>query len=882
MQWLGTLRRRLAVLWRRERFDRDLEEEMQSHLQNAAEENAENGMSTEEARHAAQRQFGNQLLLREAAREIWCWRWLEALAQDLAHGLRMFRRNPGFTATVVLTLALGIGATTAIFTVVNGVLFRPLPYPEPDRLVYISNQVQGRPVSSLAYTRDYAQWTRYSRTLSVLAGYADYRANSAGQTEAERVTCGLATSTLFPLLGVQPVLGRGFLPQEDRPGGRPVALLEHAFWQRRFDGDTGAVGKTIMLDDKAYTIIGVLPRSFRIPDRYSGNFRRDLWVPFAISDTGQARDIILKVIGRLRPGANILAARDELTGLMRVQLRRNLKYSAVVQPWHEQISGGARRSLLLFLGAVGFVLLIVCVNVANLLLSRGAARGKEIAVRRAMGAARGRILRQLLTESVLIGLLGGVLGLVLAYVCKDLLLVLIAPKLPALDPIGLDRRVLFFNLGLALATGVAFGLAPAWQASKVELNETLKDTSRSATGGRSSSRARNVLAISEVALAMVLLCGAGLLFKSFVRLRGIDIGFQPDRILAFDISLTASRYPKPLDQARFLEQALVQIKGVPGVQSVAGGSCLPMSGRTMSYNDIAIEGHPGAPFDVHGVVVSADYFETMRIPLIAGRHFSNADREGAPGVVIVNQSFVRRYLPHENPLGMRITDPNRKNGWLTVVGVVGDVRPSPEEDAPPEIYCSYLQPGDPRIVWAGGGPSINIVMRTAGDPMSLVSATRTRIASIDSTQPPYGFATLDELRMQSISPRRVSMLLISAFAALALALGGIGIYGVLAYSVGQRTHEIGVRMALGAPRCQILGMVLWRGMGLIAAGVVIGIVASVGLTRMIASELWGVSATDPWTFVTVIVILAATGLAACWIPARRATTVDPLSALRYE
>ena len=808
-------------------------------------------------------------------------RLLETLTRDLAYAARMLRRNPGFAATVVLTLGLGIGATTAIFTVVNAVLLRPLPYPEPDRLVYIAMSFGDPGDHAFSYTQDYAAWKSHSRTLSQIAGYMSFQANFTGGGEAERVTGGYATMSLFPLLGVQPAIGRTFLPEEDRPGGPPVAILSRAFWKRRFGGDPAVIGKALTLDANTYTVVGVLPATFLIPDRHESDY--DLWVPFAISETGKAKAIMLQVIGRLKPGIGIGAVRSDLEPLMQ-QFRRGRKRSVVVSDWHEKVAGGARRSLLIFLCAVSFVLLIACVNVANLLLSRAAAREKEMAVRRALGAAKGRVVQQLLTESMLLGLLGGIVGLALAFWGKNLLIAWISRNLPALDPIRLDYRILAFNLALGLLTGVAFGLAPALQASKVQLNESLKEAGRSAADGHSGHRLRNLLVVFEVALAMVLLCGAGLLLKSFLRMRGIDPGFRSDRILTLNVNLTLSQYPKPLDQTRFFQQAIERIKVLPGVQAVGAGTSIPLGGYSMTVSGMTIEGKPDADVASSLVMVSPDFLRTLTIPLVQGRYFGGSDREGSPSVVMVNESFAHRFFPGENCLGKRIQNPARKTDWMTIVGVVRDIRPWAQVAAAPEMYLSYLQAEQVHLRMTGGemGSEMGLAIRTAGDPMSLAAAVRSQLALIDKSQPPHDVKTLDERRAGSLAPRRVNMLLVVTFAALALILGSIGIYGVVSYSVGRRTHEIGIRMALGARQGQILGMVLRNGLGLIAAGVAIGLLASAALTRLISSELWGVSATDPWTFAAVICVLAASGSAACLLPAWRAARVDPTRALRYE
>jgi len=808
-------------------------------------------------------------------------RLLETLTRDLAYAARTLRRNPGFAATVVLTLGLGIGATTAIFTVVNAVLLRPLPYPEPDRLVYIAMSFGDPGDHAFSYTQDYAAWKSHSRTLSQIAGYMSFQANFTGGGEAERVTGGYATMSLFPLLGVQPAIGRTFLPEEDRPGGPPVAILSRAFWKRRFGGDPAVIGKALTLDANTYTVVGVLPATFLIPDRHESDY--DLWVPFAISETGKAKAIMLQVIGRLKPGIGIGAVRSDLEPLMQ-QFRRGRKRSVVVSDWHERVAGGARRSLLIFLCAVSFVLLIACVNVANLLLSRAAAREKEMAVRRALGAAKGRVVQQLLTESMLLGLLGGIVGLALAFWGKNLLIAWISRNLPALDPIRLDYRILAFNLALGLLTGVAFGLAPALQASKVQLNESLKEAGRGAADGHSGHRLRNLLVVFEVALAMVLLCGAGLLLKSFLRMRGIDPGFRSDRILTLNVNLTLSQYPKPLDQTRFFQQAIERIKVLPGVQAVGAGTSIPLGGYSMTVSGMTIEGKPDADVASSLVMVSPDFLRTLTIPLVQGRYFGGSDREGSPSVVMVNESFAHRFFPGENCLGKRIQNPARKTDWMTIVGVVRDIRPWAQVAAAPEMYLSYLQAEQVHLRMTGGemGSEMGLAIRTAGDPMSLAAAVRSQLALIDKSQPPHDVKTLDERRAGSLAPRRVNMLLVVTFAALALILGSIGIYGVVSYSVGRRTHEIGIRMALGARQGQILGMVLRNGLGLIAAGVAIGLLASAALTRLISSELWGVSATDPWTFAAVICVLAASGSAACLLPAWRAARVDPTRALRYE
>jgi putative ABC transport system permease protein len=790
---------------------------------------------------------------------------MTTLIQDLRFGARILRNSPGFAATAIITLALGIGATTAIFTVVYAVLLRPLPYPEPDRLVYIRGDTWG-PFSS---GREYLAWKGRSQTLSQIAAYIEFQANLTGGGEAERVTSGTASASFFRLLGVQPALGRLFLPGEDRAGAPPLAIISTAFWKRHFAGDPCALGRTLTLDAKSYTVIGVLPSSFLVPDQYGADY--DLWVPLSANSDGAA-PILVRVIGRLNPGVSYEQAHAELDTILQSTLRKGAKRRAVVAPWHEDITGKAKLPLLVFLAAVAFVLLIVCVNLANLTLSRSAARQKEIALRLALGAGKARLLRQLLTESVLMAVLGGALGMLLALWGKDLLVAFISPNLPTLDPIHLDFRVLGFNFGLAVLTGLAFGLAPALEASKVPLSESLKEASRTTTEGRTGRPLRKLLVVSEVALAMVLLIGAGLLFRSFLRLRGMDTGFRSDRILSLSIDLTTSKYPKPGDQAAFFREVIEKIRGLREVGSVAAGNSLPSESAGASATGVAIEGST-EPANIVFRTVSSDYFRTLGIPLLQGRYFTDADRDGSPTVAIVNQSFARLYFPEGNCLGRRVEDWDRKNAWTTIVGVVGDVRPWLETEASPEMYLSYLQ---------AGGPHMEIAVRTVGDPHSLAAAVRSQIASVDRDQPPYALMTLEELRAKWLVPSRVNMLMLGSFAALALILGCVGIFGVVSYAVSLRTHEIGVRMALGASPHDVLTLVVGQEMLLTVAGVGVGLLGALALNKVMSSLLFRVTTTDPLTYAGVSVVWILVALLACYLPARRAMQVDPLVALRYE
>jgi putative ABC transport system permease protein len=854
--------------FRRRYWDQERARELDAYLGAETDENVARGMSPEEARYAAHRKLGNTTLIGE---DIYCMNsfgWIETLWQDVHYGFRVLRKNPGFTAVVVFTLALGIGATTAIFTVVNAVLLRPLPYPHPEELVYVQEILGQFGVQAFVWNTEYAAWRERSQTLNPVAAYMNTWFNLTGGADPERVVSGLATSSFFNLLGARPIVGRLFLPEEERPGSPPVVILSEALWRRRYGGDPSIVGKEITLDGTAYSVVGVLPASFVIPDRWQSNYA--LWVPLDASDR---RNLVIRVVGRLKPGVSLAAARTELDTIMQSRLGKGLTKSVVLSRWQEEITEKFRLSLVLFLGATGFLLLIACVNVANLMFSRASARDKEIAVRLAMGAGRKRIVRQLLTESSLMACLSGLLGLGLARWGKDLLVSFISVNLPSLEPVGLDYRVLGFCLALAMLTGLAFGVVPALQASRISLNEVLKEASRTTSEVRSGKVFRNLLIVAETALAMVLLVGAGLLFRSFLRVRGIDPGFKPGNILCVSIDLTLSKYPTPKAQATFFEQVIERIKGPAGVQSVGASSCPPLGKRASSVSGLEIEGRLGVQTSIPFANISPDYFRTMGIPLKQGRYFDDGDRDGSMSVAIVNESFARRYFPNEICLGRRLSNFVQKEGWLTIVGVVGDAQRWAEEQPGPEIYLPYLQ---------AAVPYMTLLVRTGANPKHWAAGVRTQIANVDKEQPPHNVTTMDELQAASLTPRRVNLLLFEAFAALGLILTLVGIYGVVSYSVSQRTHEIGVRIALGARRGDVLKSVVGQGFRLTLAGVGIGIIGALAVTRFMSSLLYGVTPTDPVTFLAVSLIVVGVALLASYTPARRATKVDPMVALKYE
>ncbi len=856
--------------FRRRYWDEERARELDAYLEAETDENIARGMSPEEARYAAHRKLGNTTLIREEIYHMNSLGWIETLWQDLRFALRMLRKNPGFTTVVVLTLALGIGATTSIFTVVNGVLLRPLPYPHPEELVYVQEILNNFPVEPFAGSNEFAVWRKRSRALSQVAAYMNTWVNLTGEGEPERVTSGMASCSFFSLLGVRPLAGRLFLSEEDRPGGPPVVLLSEALWRGRYKADPSIIGKEITLDGKLYSVVGVLPNAFVIPDQVKTDYA--LWVPLAEGEPGTGRNRVVRIIGRLKPGVSLEAARAEMDAIVQPMLRRGLKERIVLSFWHDQITRSSRVSLLLLLSAVGFLLLIACVNVANLMLSRAASRQKEMVVRLTVGAGRPRIVRQLLTESTVLALAGGLLGLVLAQWGKGLLISFISPDLPRLEPIALDYRVLAFSFALAVATGLAFGLAPALQASKASLNEALKEAARSTPEIRSGRLFRNLLIVSETALAMVLLAGGGLLYRSFQRARGIDPGFHSDGVLTLTIDLTPGKYPTAKDQARFFEEVIEDIKDIHGVQSV-GGSAFPLTGERHGVVTGGVVEAGSEDMLVAFDAVSPDFFRTMHIPLMTGRYFDDGDREASSSVAVVNDSLARHYFPGESCLGKKIHSWIHRKDMLTIVGVVGNVRIRWERDPAPEIYIPYQQ---------GPQPFMVLFVRTAGKPTHLAAAIRSQIAHADKDQPPHDIATLEELRAQSLTPRRVNMLLFGAFAALGLILASVGIYGVVSYSVSQRTHEIGMRMALGAERSDVLMVVIWQGLRSVLIGTVIGVAASLAVTRLLGTMLFGVKPTDPVTFIVVSLTLVGVALLATYVPARRATKVDPMVALRHE
>jgi putative ABC transport system permease protein len=807
---------------------------------------------------------------------------MQTLWQDLRFGARMLLKNPGFTLIVVITLALGVGANTAIFSVINSVLLRPLPYPHPERLVWIwgTNPAAGIKQET-ASLPDFIDWKNQNQSFAAMGGLANFSPILTGNGEPERLTGAVVTEGFFATLGVSPQLGRAFTPDEDRPGNQFVVVLSHGLWQRRFGGNPQITGQKIMLNGNPYLVVGVMPPGFTHPQP-GMRLPVEVWAPLGRDPaTMGRRGDFLGVVARLKPGVVIEQARAEMNALM-ARLEKqypetNRGWGVIVLPLLERFVGELRPTLYLLLAAVGFLLLIACANVANLLLVRATVRQREVAIRAALGAGRRRIVWQLLTESWLLSATGGAAGLLLAKWGMDALIAISPATIPRLGEVNFDWRVLVVTFGVSLVTGIAFGLLPALQAANPHLSEALKEGGRGSADTVRGKRVRRALVVAEVALALALLIGAGLMLRSFVRLRNIDPGYNVENVLTVGLSLPAARYKDRPQVVAFYEQILGQVATMPGAQSAGLVDALPLAGG--DYLSFLIEGRALSPADLEPDaehrVVSPGYFKAMGIPLIRGRLLSERDHAQAPFATVINETMARRYFPNEDPLGKRINlGDQQTEPWRTIVGVVGDVRNEGLNAEPnPQMYAPFTQVPS---------RSLSLIMRGTGDAAGLIGGIRSMVAGLDRDLPLYNVRTMKQMLAESRARERVGLLLIVTFAGLALLLAGVGIYGVLAYSVTQRTREIGLRLALGASRRDVIRLIVGQGMNLVLVGVGVGLLAAFALTRLMKGLLYEVTATDPLTFIGVSVLLISVGLLACWIPACRATRVDPIITLRHE
>ncbi|MFN2455430.1 MAG: ABC transporter permease [Pyrinomonadaceae bacterium] len=824
---------------------------------------------------------------------------MQTLLQDLRYGVRMLFKNKGFTTLAIIALAVGIGANSAIFSVVNAVLLRPLSYPEPDRLMMVRETNLSRGLTDAGISLpDFREWRSRNHSFERMAAFSSGNYNISGNQEPERVVGAVASADLFPLLGVRPAQGRAFLQEEEQFGKHRVVVVSDGLWQRRFGAQARLVDQTIKLNNEVFAIVGVMPRGFQFPDQTIA-----LWVPLALPDKSPYNtrgNYWLQAVARLKPGVTVAQAQAETDSVHR-QLEQEVKetagYSERVVSLQEALVGDAKTPLLVLLGAVGFVLLIACANVANLSLARASARQKEMAIRTALGAGRLRIVRQLLTESLMLGLAGGALGLLLALWGVDLLISL-APDLPRLTELSVDHRVLIFTFALALLTSLIFGLVPALQASKSDLNDALKEGSRGTAGSTRRQRVRNALVIAEIALSLVLLVSAGLMVNSLMRLQRVSPGFRTQNILTMQLSLPKAKYPndRPELTIGFYGRLIERVKALPGVQSVGVSTSLPFTdsgwGKLFTIEDRPAPKSMQEVPNVQYSQLSADYFNTLGIPLTKGRYLSERDTRDTLPVAVINETMARRYFGDEDPIGKRLylgppeelippggLPPNYHFIRWTIVGIVGDVKKRGlAKSIEPEIYTLPEQ----SLTNDTPARAMYLVVHTSTEPASLTAAVRSRIQAIDKEQPIAEVATMEKLLSDSLSQARFSTLLLGLFAGVALLLAAVGIYGVMSYSVTQRTHEIGIRMALGAQGRDVMRLVIGQGMVLAVIGVVIGLAASFLLTRLMKSLLFGVAATDPATFTAITLLLASVALAACYIPARRATKVDPMIALRYE
>jgi putative ABC transport system permease protein len=819
---------------------------------------------------------------------------MNAFLQDLRFGLRVLMAAPAFTAMAVLTLALGIGANSAIFSAVNAILLRPLPYRDQDRLVQVYSANPSKGVDRMGVSLpDFRDWEGRNRLFERMAAESYDNLSLSGSQEPEEVMAGLVTPGFFETLGVNPARGRAFLPEEGEAGADRVIVLSHGLWQRRFGGDPGLVGKTVLVNGANVTVVGIMPAGFRDLDEDV-----EMWKPLAFeagSPWNTRGNHFLVVAARLKPGASVEQAQADMQSVaaqLEQEYKENAGLGAYVRPLFEEMVGDVRPALLILFGAVCFFLLIACTNIVNLLMARSSARQRELSLRMALGASRGRLLRQLLTESLLLALIGGALGLLLAYLGLSLIVGLNPENIPRLGEISIDTRVLAFALLVTLLAGVISGLIPALQSSKLNPNEVLKEGGRASTSGLRGRRTRRLLVTAEVTLTLILLICASLMLKSFKRLQDVDPGFNPENVLTATVTLPEAKYSEPQQVTAFFQQAVENVRQLPGVEAAAATSFLPLAGGSWSKN-VTAEGHP-APATLSEVplaqyqLITSDYFKAMGIVLLKGRYFTDADTKGTPGVVIINETAARRFWPGEDPVGKRLwlgppenllpslPAPGFTFPRLTVVGVVRDVKQvGLDQQLGPEVYAPTLQNTEP---WR----AMYLVVRTRRDPLSVAGPLRQQVWAVDRDQPVANVKTMGQVVADSLAQPQLNTLLLGVFAALSLALAAVGIYGVVSYLVSQRTNEIGIRLALGAQPSSITRLVVRQEIVFVLIGALIGVAASLLVTRVLSSLLYGISPTDPLTFLFAPLLLILIAFLSSYIPARKASRLDPLSALRYE
>jgi predicted permease len=887
MRWFHKLPLRFRSLFRKSRVEQELSDELHFHLERLIQEDVARGVAPEEARSTALREMGGVEQIKEECRDMRRLNTIENFIQDLRYGLRMLVKNPGFTAVAVLTLALGIGANTLIFSVVNAAILHPLPFREASRLVtlWATSPTVGFSGPGTLTDPDYMEWRKENHVFSEIAAFRGQPSNLTGVSAPVRLTGAAISPSLSRVLDVNPALGRAFAPEEESAGRNRVVLLSDRLWRSRFGADPRAVGQSIKLDGEFYTVIGVMPDGFGFPNE------ADVWTPLTLAN--DAHNATLQVVARLKPGVSIERARSDvaLIGQRRTRRAGDWEWNITLVSLNQAVASDVRTPLLVLFAAVSLVLLIACANVANLFLARATSRQREIAIRRALGASRTRIIRQMLTESVTMAVFGGAVGVLpaalghsfVAKAASQLPRSLGSPSVAAhIASARIDGWVLGFTLAISVLTAVLFGLTPAIEASRGELNDSLKEAGRVLATGRGRGLLRDGIVLTEVALALVLLVGAGLLIRSFLRLMNVDPGFSPQNVLTLSISLLDSRYSSARPMIAFEQQALERLSALHGVRSAGGVFGLPLGNGTIQ-GDFTVEGQATPargtqPFIAAKKVIGGDYFKAIGIPLLKGRYFDEHDSETAPHVVIVSQGLARHFWPRGDAIGKRLKAGFFNDAWCTVVGVVGDTKQySLGETLSPSMYLPYAQAPAPFMM-----QDITLVLRTGSEPLSLVAAARRAVQAVDPDLPVFDAATMEQLVYRSTSEPRFNAALLGIFAALALVLAAVGIYGVMSYAVLQRTHEIGLRMALGAQASDVLQQVVRQGMLLAAGGIATGMAGAWVVTRFLASLLFGVQPTDPVSFALVPLILAVVALVACLVPARRATKVDPMVALRYE